>query len=293
MATFNRPQFLRVAVDSVLSQSFQDFEFIIADDGSGEATRALLRELAQPPIRILWLDHRGKPAAIRNEGLRVSAGRYIAFMDSDDVWLPGKLERQLDSLRSHPECHWGYTACVHIDSRGLATVPANLQPWQPHTGSMLEAVAGSRAHSALPTVLIERELLDRAGWFDEQLDFYEDHDLWLRLARLSEADVVAEPLVQVRRHDEHYSGHDALRTAECRAIFLDRVWQYMRTSPMRREIRRTRSLHAAHLARLRAAAGRRRPARAALSESFEDGWRYPRWWIDAAVSLVPRWPGTP
>jgi glycosyltransferase involved in cell wall biosynthesis len=287
MATFNRPQFLRAAVESVLSQSLRDFEFLIADDGSDAPTRELLRQF-EPAVRVLWLEHRGNPGAARNAAVRVATGRYVAFMDSDDVWSPSKLERQVHSLRTHTRCRWSYTACDHIDESGTPVSPVDVQPWKPHRGPMLAAVARSQAHSALPSVMVERELLMEAGLFDENLAFYEDHDLWLRLALRSDANAIEETLVQVRRHREHYSGHDLLRTAECRAVFLDRVWQHMRTSALRAEICRTRSLHAAHLARLRAGAGFTDEARAGLRDSFAEGWRYWRWWMDAVLSMVPR-----
>ncbi|HEU4781537.1 MAG TPA: glycosyltransferase [Steroidobacteraceae bacterium] len=285
MATFNRPEYLRAAIESVLTQTGVELELIIADDGSDAPTRELLRAFERPPLRVLWLAHCGNPGAVRNAAVRAARGQYIAFIDSDDVWLPSKLERQLASLHRQADCRWSYTACVHIDAQGNRVSPKGVQPWQPHSGPMLEAVAGLRAHSALPTVLVERDLLLEAGLFDERLAFFEDHDLWLRLALRSEADVVTQPLVQVRRHDHHYSGHNELTTAECRAVFLDRAWRSVTSVPLRAQLRRTRALNASRLARLRAATGATTAARSTLRSSLADGWRYSRWWIDAAICL--------
>jgi hypothetical protein len=130
--------------------------------------------------------------------------------------------------------------------------------------------------------MVTRELLEETGHFDEQLRYFEDHDLWLRLACVSEAAVVSRPLVKVRRHDEHYSGRDELGTAECRAIFLERAWRVPVSATARVELRRIRALHAGRLARLRARAGDRPAARDSLRHSLRGGWRYARWWIDAA-----------
>jgi glycosyltransferase involved in cell wall biosynthesis len=285
MATFNRPQYLRAAIDSVVEQAGVELELIIADDGSDAPARDLLRRLERPPVRVLWLAHCGNPGAVRNAAVRAARGQYVAFMDSDDVWLPAKLERQLASLRMRGDCRWSYTACMHIDAQGNPVSPKGVQRWRAHSGSMLEAVAGLRAHSALPTVLVERELLLDAGLFDEALAFFEDHDLWLRLAARSEADVLSQPLVQVRRHDQHYSGRDRLATAECRAVFLERALRSVSAFPLRARLRRELALNAARLARLRAAAGATAAARSALRGSMADGWRFPRWWIDAAICL--------
>ena len=102
MATFNRPQYLGPAIDSVLGQTMTDLELIIADDGSNDATRAVLRSLtADPRVHVLWREHCGNPAAVRNAALREARGEFVAFQDSDDVWLPQKLARQLEALERY------------------------------------------------------------------------------------------------------------------------------------------------------------------------------------------------
>jgi len=283
MATCNREHFLAPAIDSVLKQSVADLELIIADDGSGEPTRRVLRAWeSDPRVSVMWLPHRGVPGAVRNAALQAARGRYLAFQDSDDVWLPDKLASQLAALTDTPGARWCYTACEHIDSRGSAIAPAHINPWRAHGGDIRDAVACLRAHTALPTVLVERELLDSAGYFDERMKLFEDHDLWLRLACLSEVAVVPQPLVKVRRHDEHYSGRDELAAAECRATFLERAWRAPISAAARTELRRIRAVQGGRVARLRARAGDRRAALESLRQSRRDGWRYARWWIDAA-----------
>jgi glycosyltransferase involved in cell wall biosynthesis len=287
MAAWNRPQFLGPAIASVLGQSLDDFEFIIVDDGSDAPTRALLNSVRHPAVRILWREHCGIPAVVRNAGLQAARGRYVAFMDSDDLWLPDKLRRQVASLAAaQPSCRWGYSACVHIDEHGKVFEPAGVAAWRRHAGSMREAVACLRAHSALPTVLAERELLLGEGGFDESLPLFEDHDLWLRLALRSEADVVVEPLVQVRRHAEHYSGRDALLEAQCRVRFLARAWLAFDDTTRPADLRRLRALAAARLARLCAERGQRAEARRSLRRSLPDGLRHSRWWRDALASVL-------
>src|ERR1700734_971226 len=101
LPTFDRLRFLRPAVDSVLAQSFTDWELVIADDGSGADTRQYLRTLERDArITLIWLTHSGTPAIVRNAALGRAGGEYVAFMDSDDLWTPVKLERQLKALRA-------------------------------------------------------------------------------------------------------------------------------------------------------------------------------------------------
>jgi glycosyltransferase involved in cell wall biosynthesis len=286
MATWNRPQFLGPAITSVLGQTFADFELVIVDDGSDLVTRELLRAVHHSGIRILWREHCGLPARVRNAGLHAAQGHYVAFMDSDDVWLPTKLERQIEGLRARPQLRWGYTACAHIDESGELFEPAGVVPWRPHSGPMHATVACLQAHSALPTVVAERELVLDVGGFDERMPLYEDHDLWLKLALRSEPDVIHAPLVRVRRHGEHYSGRDALLEARCRARFFESAWLAYGRRARPPGLRRLRALAAARLARTCAEHGRKGEARRTLRDSLRDGFRHPRWWRDAVASMV-------
>jgi glycosyltransferase involved in cell wall biosynthesis len=285
----DRPQFLMPAIDSVLAQAAVEFELLVVDDGSGEATQALLDSIRHPAVHVLRRAHVGIPGAVRNAGIRAARGRYVAFLDSDDVWRPDKLRRQLESLRASAAARWSYTGCAHIDAAGRPFAPAGIQPWRPHEGPMAEAVGCLRAHAALPSVMAERALLLELQGFDETLPLYEDYELWLRLALHSEPAVAGEPLVYVRRHDAHYSGRDALREAECRAEFLDRAWRALSSRDCRAELRSIRALHAAKLARLHAELGHVAEARASLRASLGAGFRHARWWSDALRCLRSGW----
>ena len=118
MPTFNRLEFVPPAIESVFAQSFTDWELIIADDGSGTDTRAYLQSLTHPRVRVLWMAHTGRPPVMLNAALRVARGEFVAFLDSDDVWLPRKLELQVASLRRQPARRWSCTAFALIDAAG-------------------------------------------------------------------------------------------------------------------------------------------------------------------------------
>ena len=192
MPTFNRLNFLRASVDSVFAQTFQSWELIVADDGSEGETAEYLSKLADlPRVRLLRLAHTGNPGAVRNAALRVARGEYVAFLDSDDVWMPTKLEVQLAALRASGDCHWSYTDHVRINDAGQSINSERNPRRTLPDGDIVEALLRLRAGTPTPTVMAERELIERAGGFDQQQGLHEDYDLWLRLALLSKVLVLA------------------------------------------------------------------------------------------------------
>ena len=205
LPTFNRLKYLRLAIDSVFAQTLADWELLIADDGSDEETRAYLRGLENlPRVKVIWLSHSGNPSAVRNAALREARGDYIAFLDSDDMWMPAKLERQIDVLRASHR-RWIYTGYVRIGDAGETKTLPSPKRWLPYRGAILEPLLRLEAAVATAAVLVERHLLAQAGGFDEELLMFEHYDLWLRLALHSEVELIDEPLTCLRSHGQHYS----------------------------------------------------------------------------------------
>jgi glycosyltransferase involved in cell wall biosynthesis len=252
MPTWNRVRFLRASIDAVLAQTAPIRELIIADDGSEAPARALLEEYAaRPGIRVLWRERCGIPAAVRNAAIRDASGRYVAFADSDDVWDTDKLARQAAALRARPDCRWSFTSwsCIDVEDQPIPALP-DIQ--QPRTGPLVDEVARFKTTVALPSVLAERTLLLEAGLFVENLRAYEDYDLWVRLAALSDAARIREPLVKVRRHDEHYLRDEPCVALEARDFYLARAARLVRTPAARAELRRMRASNSARLWKMRA-----------------------------------------
>lgn len=285
MPACNRLPYLRIAVDSVYNQTFSEWELVIADDGSDEDTRAYLRTLENPQhVRIIWLSHCGIPAAVRNAALREARGEYVAFLDSDDRWMPQKLERQLAALRAHVECHWSYTGYFRIDASGELNSPAGYEQRIRHRGAIFEHLLMNAVDLWTPAVLVERRLLAQVGGFNEELPVFEDYDLWLRLALQSEIHLIDEPLICVRSHDQHYVPNEkAVSMAACRHRSLQTVRRFVTDPRLRPLIGRAHARSVLDLANLHATTDRLGAARTVLS-GFTSSWRYGQWW--AGLSWV-------
>jgi glycosyltransferase involved in cell wall biosynthesis len=285
MPTFDRLEFLKLAVDSVFAQTFENWELVIADDGSSAPTRAYLRALQnQPRVHVIWMAHTGKPSVVSNAALRQARGEYVAFLDSDDVWLPRKLETQIASLRRRTERGWSYTKFALIDSAGNRTDPARTRDWPTPSGWILEKLLDEETVIAQPSVVVSRRLLMQLGAFDEELVMCYDDELWFRLAAHSEIDGVDEPLTLVRRHGQH-SGSDIIAWRDRRRVF-EKALQVRRGRHLDAMLRRLRAQMSAGLAKSQAASGRRWDAFATLCSSAPHSWRHPRYWLGALASTV-------
>jgi glycosyltransferase involved in cell wall biosynthesis len=287
MPTFDRLQFLPPAIDSVFAQTLRDWELIIADDGSGEASRAYLRSIADPRVRVLWLPHSGKPPVAINAALRAARGEYVAFLDSDDVWLPRKLELQVASLRRQPARCWGCTGFALIDASGN---PLSSRSGSPAVSGQVRNRLFTDAVIAMPSVLASRSHLLGVGPLDEELTMNYDGDLWLRLAALSELDGVDEPLTLVRRHGMH-GGSDITAWRDLRRV-IEKAQRTAKDADFAAMLHEQRAVTAAGLARSHALFGRRTDVVRTLARSAPYSWRYHRWWrigaYAAARSFAPR-----
>ncbi len=186
------------AIDSVLAQTQPPDEIVVVDDGSLDGTVERVRACYRDTVRCERLfENRGVSAA-RNHGIAVAKGAWIAFLDSDDTWLPTKLERQVRALAASP----GYRLC-HTDERWIRR-GQRVNPMKKH-----EKAGGDIFLRCLPrcvispsSALISRELFDEVGLFDTSLPACEDYDLWLRICAREPVLFVDEPLVV------KYGGHD-------------------------------------------------------------------------------------
>lgn len=186
--THNRASVVTRAVCSVLSQTYKNLEIIVIDDGSNDETVKVLSIFSD--LRILTQENKGVSAA-RNTGIANSSGELIAFLDSDDEWLPEKIEKQVslyDSKNKHFICHTN-----EIWMRNGKAV--NQKKIHQKQGGYFFDRAVERCLISPSAVILSRKLLDNVGRFDEEFEAAEDYDLWLRITSRYEVDFIDEPLI--------------------------------------------------------------------------------------------------
>lgn len=196
IVNYNYGRFLPAAVESVLAQSYADYEVLVVDDGSTDDSRSIL-EKYETRIRPIFQPNRGVSAA-RNRGIAESTAPVVAFLDSDDMWHPQKLARQIERL-DDASVGMVYTGLRYVDADGttLGTIVDG------SSGRVLEDMALLRS-PGIPasgsSALVRRSVLDDVGHFDELLSTSADWDMWRRIACHTSIDLVAEPLVLYRQH---------------------------------------------------------------------------------------------
>ena len=190
--SFNRGSTLSRAIESVLGQSFRDFELIVVDDGSTDNTEAVVASfLGDSRVRYFRTANQGVSAA-RNFGVDKASGRYLAFLDSDDEWLPEKLQLQNQYLETHPYCHLVHGEEIWI-RRGV-----RVNPMKKHakSGGDIFKKATRFCCMSPSTIVIERKFFIDRGGFDESLPVCEDYDLWLRLCFDQDVGFISDFLIK-------------------------------------------------------------------------------------------------
>jgi len=190
--TCNRRGFVQEAVESVLAQDFTDFELIVVDDGSTDDTAKALAVYGHQ-IRVIGQKNRGVSAA-RNTGIRCSRSPLIAFLDSDDLWLPQKLSQQVLFFQSHPQALICQTEEIWIRN-GIRVNPKKKH--QKQSGMIFERSLELCLVSP-SAVMMRRRLLKEVGLFNEDLPACEDYDLWLRVCCRHPVGLIDEPLIVKR-----------------------------------------------------------------------------------------------
>jgi glycosyltransferase involved in cell wall biosynthesis len=249
MPTFNRRRYIVETVRSVQAQTLEDWELIAVDDGSTDDTLAALAALGDPRIRCFSLPHSGYLARIRNVGVQQARGTYVAFQDSDDLWLPHKLALQLERVREHPDWRWSYTSFRLIDGAGDPYPTADPR-FGRVPGTPDDLYRRLLAHEVIittSTLLIERSLLDEIGGFNDSLRRAAEFDLAVRLSKRSPAAAIVEPVVLLRRHPGSAST-DRAWVAESLARTFERYERETQDEETRALCRRQLARHSLDLA---------------------------------------------
>jgi len=193
--TYNRAHLIGKAIQSVLNQSYQDFEIIVLDDCSTDDTEELIKELEKKDerIRYIWHEKNKGPAASRNSGINAAKGRYIAFLDSDDEWLPEKLYKHMMVFKdSKKKVGVVYSGFLKIKNSKKVYIPS------PHVikkeGNIhKELLKGN--FIGTPAAIVRKECFRKIGNFDIRIPYLEDWELWIRISKYYEFKYIPEPLV--------------------------------------------------------------------------------------------------
>lgn len=228
--THNRAEQLRESMASVLGQTYANLELIVVDDNSQDHTPAVIASFQDPRVKTMRLAGAGHPGISRNIGLRAAHGEYFAFLDDDDIWLPGKLERQIAELTRRPEfkiCHTFFEPFGELGVRKYQLLP----PQIPKSGRILEELVVHGCIVLTSSVCLHRAVVDKVGGFSEapELRSGQDYEYFLRIARQFEFLCIAEPLVRYRQQPRSVSesffmnrGHAIYDSAVKDADILDK-----------------------------------------------------------------------
>lgn len=206
---YNAERYIAAAIESVLAQDWPNLEIVAVDDGSKDASAQIIQDQF-PQVHLIRQPNQGVAAA-RNAGIAASTGEWIAFLDADDLWLPGKLHSQWQSLEAHAEARMAYTAWQTWESSDTVPTPAFLSQLEndSHDVARWHGASGWIYPQLLldcvvwtSTVLVNRSLLREIGGFDQTLRIGEDYDLWLRASRNTSIVRLNAPTALYRQHPE-------------------------------------------------------------------------------------------
>jgi glycosyltransferase involved in cell wall biosynthesis len=238
---YNSAPFIAAALDSVLAQSHPVSEVIVVDDGSTDATPQIVA--AYPQVKWVSQDHQG-PSAARNTGIRQALCESVAFLDSDDIWQPDKIAKQLAALAAHPSAAFSFSTLAGFYTRD--NVEVAVEPYMPN--ELRVWLKGKTTHDGrafgniyqlllrtncvhTSSVIARRNALSDVGMFDETMHLGEDHDLWLRLSRRWPAVFITDPVSKYRIHSASVSGEWAKREELFNRSSIEILTKHLRAFP--------------------------------------------------------------
>jgi glycosyltransferase involved in cell wall biosynthesis len=198
--SYNYARFISDAIQSVLTQSFRDFETIVIDDGSRDNTAEVVSAF---PVKYFYQENQGLPAA-RNRGIALTHSEYIIFLDADDILTENALQRSVEILDKHPEVAFSYGQAQVVDETG--TTHGLIKSSFLNGSSVVEGkeqikeLALYSNRIPISTVMVRRSCLDKVGGFHEEMKRFQDHQFFIKLAKRFPVAYIAEPLVKYRVH---------------------------------------------------------------------------------------------
>jgi glycosyltransferase involved in cell wall biosynthesis len=202
---YNRADYIQETVNSVLSQTYTDYEIIVINDGSTDQTEEALRPFIENgSIRYIWQENQGE-AASRNHAMRLAQGRYYAFLDSDDLFLPAKLEKQVAFLDAHPEVGLVHSSFIKFSEDGP---DLGFRDMSPLTGNIYPKILMDWSRLIVPsTVMVRASVIADVGDFDLNVGWGPDQEMWRRISRKYPIGVIPEALSKYRVHPGNISAN--------------------------------------------------------------------------------------
>jgi glycosyltransferase involved in cell wall biosynthesis len=219
---FNGSDFLREAIESVLDQTYKPVEIIVVDDGSTDDTSAIAQSYGDH-LAYHYQENKGVAAAL-NRGIQEARGKYVAWLSHDDVFLPEKLERQIEFLARQSEFRACYSDFIIIGPEGRI-IKEVATPWHPRQQAIWELFGNMYINGS--SMLIERTCFNEVGLFNEALKYSQDVDMWIRMLLVFDIGRVPEMLLKWRSHpgqgSREVGQHGAEKWESYRTIFADLI----------------------------------------------------------------------
>lgn len=201
---YNAEKYIAETIESVLRQSYQDYEIIVVDDGSTDKTRSILESYTDR-VRYFYKEN-GGPASARNLGIKHARGEYIALLDADDIWLPQKLEKQIEVFEKSPDIGLVHSGSIVFDDKNINPERIRFKDERYCSGDVFPYlfICNFIGNS---TVVLRKTCFDAVGLFDESPGFFgtEDYDMWLRISYRYAVEFIPTPLIKYREHANQIS----------------------------------------------------------------------------------------
>jgi len=239
--TYNSAQFIAEALESVFVQTYKDYEVIVVDDGSTDNTKEVLKPYMSK-IRYIYKEN-GGAASARNVGIKNARGEYIAFLDSDDLWLPEKLEKQVKYFEEHLQVDMVFADCVRFGEEVLNTRNGTRQLVSD------DMFVNIWWYNIVPTstVIVRKSCFEKVGLFDEarEIETAEDAEMWLRIAREYKVGYLKEVVTKYRVRTSGYSRSNINRAYSSTKLVIDKYWEDIKMKGYTRKFL-NRRLHEYH-----------------------------------------------
>jgi len=215
--TYNRAKLLKRAIESVLNQTFQDFELIVVDDGSTDDTKEIVKSFNNQKIIYIYQENFGGAAGPKNVGIKMAQGKYIAILDSDDEWLPEKLQKQVTLFERSKNEKLGVVGCDIYIIEGKN----KRQYRMPRHKDIFKRILVTDDLGTGSTMIYKKEVFEKVGLFDENLKSGQDREMRLRLAQHYNFDFVDEFLVN------YYYAQNGIASKGLNIEKREKDWQYI------------------------------------------------------------------